>query len=132
VIRRVRKILTDATSHRAADSRDVDPYPARHPKDLEERRNLKLADVHKITHNPQARTAPAIQELLLRIEGEYREMPGLSLTMSQAERLWGLDRGTCNFVLTTLIELRVLKQTRMGTFLRGSARLTSHAGERSW
>ena len=101
-------------------------------KDLDERRNLKLADVHKITHNPQARTNPAIQELLLRIEGEYREMPGLSLTMSQAERLWGLDRGTCSFVLTTLIELGVLKQTRMGTFLRGPARLTSNAGESSW
>ena len=59
-------------------------------------------------------------------------MPGLSLTMSQAERLWGLDRGTCSFVLTTLIELRVLKQTRLVTFLRGSARLTSNAGESSW
>ena len=78
-----------------------------------------MAEVHKITHNPQARTAPAIQELLL-------------LTISQAERLWGLDRGTCGFVLTTLIELGVLKQTRMGTFLRGPARLTSHAGESSW
>ena len=101
-------------------------------KDLDERRNLKLADVHKITHTSPARTNPAIQELLLRIEGEYREMPGLSLTMSQAERLWGLDRGTCGYVLTTLIELGVLKQTRVGTFLRGSARLTSHAGESSW
>lgn len=90
-----------------------------------------MADVHKITHNPQARTNPAIQELLLRIEGEYREMPGLSLTMSQAQRLWGLDRGTCGYVLTTLIELGVLKQTRMGTFLRGPARLTSNAGDSS-
>jgi hypothetical protein len=91
-----------------------------------------LADVHEITHNTQARTTPAIRELLLRIEGEYREMPGLSLTMSQAGRLWGLDRGTCSFVLTTLIELRVLKQTRMGTFLRGPERLTSNAGQSSW
>jgi hypothetical protein len=91
-----------------------------------------VAEVHKITHNPEARTDPTIQELLLRIEGEYREMPGLSLTMPQAERLWGLDRGTCSFVLTTLIERRVLKRTRMGTFLRGPARLTSNAGESSW
>ena len=90
-----------------------------------------MAEVHKIIHNPQARTAPAIHELLLRIEGEYREMPDLSLTMSQAERLWGLDRGTCGYVLTTLIELGVLKQTRMGTFLRGPARLTSNAGDSS-
>ena len=109
------------------------PIRPRSPsKGLDTRRNFKLADVHKITHNAQARTVPAIQELLLRIEGEYREMPGLSLTMSQAERLWGLDRGTCSFVLTTLIKLRVLKQTRMGTFLRGSASLTSNARESSW
>ena len=39
-------------------------------KTSSERRNLKLADVHKITHNPQARTTPAIRELLLRIEGD--------------------------------------------------------------
>jgi len=36
-------------------------------------------------------TTGAIGELLLRVEGEYREMPGLSLTVPQAERLWGLD-----------------------------------------
>ena len=91
-----------------------------------------MAEVRKITRNPQARTPPAIRELLLRIDGEYREMPGLSLTMSQAERLWGLDSGTCTLALTTLIELRVLKQTRMGTFLRGPARLTSNVGDSSW
>ena len=33
-------------------------------------------------------------------------MPGLSLTVSQAERLWGLDNGTCTFALTTLVERR--------------------------
>ncbi len=128
----MRKILAD--ERRSVRQARETPIlaPLAIPKDLDERRNLKLADVHKITHNPQARTNPAIQELLLRIEGEYREMPGLSLTMSQAERLWGLDRGTCGFVLTTLIELGVLKQTRMGTFLRGPARLTSNAGESSW
>ena len=35
---------------------------------------------------------PALRALLQRIEGKYRETPGLSLTASQAERLWGLDR----------------------------------------
>lgn len=69
------------------------------------------------TIEPQ--TTPALVELLQRVEGEYREMPGLSLTVSQAERLWGLDRSTCAFVLTTLIERRVLRQTTNGTYLRG-------------
>lgn len=61
----------------------------------------------------------ALRELVVRIEGEYREMPGLSLTASQAERLWGLDRSTCAFVLTTLIERRFLTRTTAGTYLRG-------------
>ena len=69
--------------------------------------------------NSAPRMTSAIQELLLRIHGEYREMPGLSLTASQAERLWGLDRITCTFVLTTLTERGVLRQTATGTYLRG-------------
>ena len=64
-------------------------------------------------------TASGIHELLLRIHGEYREMPGLSLTASEAERLWGLDRVTCTFVLATLIERGVLRQTPTGTYVRG-------------
>ena len=63
-------------------------------------------------------TTGAIGELLLRVEGEYREMPGLSLTVSQAERLWGLDAITCVSVLTALIERRVLTRTTRGTYLR--------------
>jgi hypothetical protein len=61
----------------------------------------------------------AIQEVLLRIHGEYREMPGLSLTTSQAERLWGLDSSTCVVVLTMLTERGVLRQTSTGRYLRG-------------
>jgi hypothetical protein len=64
-------------------------------------------------------TTPPPRELLRRIESEYREMPGLSLTPSQAERLWGLDSSTCEVVLTTLIERRVLRRTTNGVYLRG-------------
>jgi hypothetical protein len=31
---------------------------------------------------------------LEKIETEYREMPGLSVTEAQAQRLWGLDNMT--------------------------------------
>ena len=60
-----------------------------------------------------------LHELLQRIEGEYREMPGLSVTAPQAERLWGLDSTTCSFVLMTLIDRGVLKRTTRGTYVRG-------------
>ena len=81
----------------------------------------KAADVNGIDRNTQPRTTPAIHELLQRVEGEYREMPGLSLTMSEAERLWGLDRATCASVLTTLIERRFLRQTTGGAYLRATS-----------
>jgi hypothetical protein len=34
----------------------------------------------------------ALKDLLNRVRGEYAEMPGLTLTLAQAQRLWGLDR----------------------------------------
>lgn len=79
----------------------------------------QLSEVNRTVRKTPARTTPAIHELLLRIESEYREMPGLSLTASQAERLWGLDNSTCAFALTTLVERRVLRQINGGTYLRG-------------
>ena len=65
------------------------------------------------------RTTPALHELLQRIEGEYREMPGLSVTAPQAQRLWGLDSTTCAFVLMTLMQRGVLKRTPAGTYIHG-------------
>jgi hypothetical protein len=64
--------------------------------------------------------AHAIREALLRVEGEYREMPGLCLTLPQAARLWGFDRNTCELVVTTLIERGVLKRTLNGAYVRNS------------
>jgi hypothetical protein len=67
---------------------------------------------------PDAVPAHAIREALVRAEGEYREMPGLCLTLPQAARLWALDRRTCELVLTTLIERRILKRALNGTYVR--------------
>jgi hypothetical protein len=79
-----------------------------------------MTDANGNSHATELRTTPAISELLLRIEAEYREMPGLSLTVPQAERLWGLDAATCASVLTVLIERRVLTRTTGGAYLRSS------------
>ena len=72
----------------------------------------------EISRPDDGRTTPAIREALLRVEGEYREMPGLCLTLPQAARLWGFDRSTCELVLTNLIERRVLKRALNGTYIR--------------
>lgn len=77
----------------------------------------KSAEGNGTVRTTEPRTTPALHELLLRIEGEYREMPGLSLTLSQAQRLWGLDRSTCEFVLAKLIERRVLRRAMDGAYV---------------
>lgn len=61
-----------------------------------------------------------IEMLRRRVEGEYREMPGLNLTRAQAQRLLGLDERTCDALLDALIAERFLIRTRRGTFKRPS------------
>ena len=60
----------------------------------------------------------AAGDLVRRIESEYREMPGLNLTVAQAERLWGVDHATCVRALTLLVMRRVLRRTPAGRYLR--------------
>lgn len=55
--------------------------------------------------------------LLERIRGEYREMPGLRLTLPQACRLWQLDVETCEAVLRRLIDERFLIRTTANAFI---------------
>jgi len=59
-----------------------------------------------------------IDDVLQRIQGEYAEMPGLRLTPAQAQRLWGLDRATCEALLKTLVNDNFLSQTHDGSFIR--------------
>ncbi len=56
--------------------------------------------------------------LIARIKAEYREMPGLSLTRTQAQRLWHLDEHTCRTVLTRLVAIGFLHVTAKGHYAR--------------
>jgi hypothetical protein len=56
--------------------------------------------------------------LIARIQAEYREMPGLSLTRTQAQRLWQLDEHTCRTVLTRLVATGFLQLTAKGHYTR--------------
>lgn len=55
-----------------------------------------------------------------RIRGEFREMPGLTLTVAQARRLWSLDPSTCSAVLTQLVETGFLCRRADGAYGRAS------------
>jgi len=57
-------------------------------------------------------------EVLRRVQGEYMEMPGLSLTEPQARRLWGLDEASCGALLAALVEAKFLFRTPNGAFMR--------------
>jgi predicted transcriptional regulator of viral defense system len=63
---------------------------------------------------------PRIPALLQRIEREYQEMPGLTLTRAQAQRLWDLDPATCRAVMGALTERGVLRRTPSGRYVRAS------------
>jgi hypothetical protein len=65
--------------------------------------------------SPRATVTPA---LLVRIRGEYQEMPGLRLTLRQAMRLFSLDALSCDIALRTLVEDGTLIRTRHGAFVR--------------
>lgn len=60
---------------------------------------------------------PANERLVRRIRAEFLEMPGLSLTIEQAQRLWSLDPDTCEALLKSLINSRFLRRTDHGLFV---------------
>jgi hypothetical protein len=51
-------------------------------------------------------------------KAHFLEMPGLSLTLAEASRLWALHPALCRDVLTTLVETRFLVHVRDGMFAR--------------
>jgi len=57
-------------------------------------------------------------DVLRRVQGEYLEMPGLRLTIAQAQRLWGLDRAVCDALFGALVEAKFLFRTRDGAYMR--------------
>lgn len=62
--------------------------------------------------------AEATRELTRRVQAEYAEMPGLSVTLVQAQRLLAIDEPTCAEMFRVLIERRVLRRTAQGRYVR--------------
>jgi hypothetical protein len=57
---------------------------------------------------------------MARVSGEYVEMPGLQLTLEQAQRLFGLSESECGVVLESLAECEILMKLPNGKFARAS------------
>jgi hypothetical protein len=54
--------------------------------------------------------------LIRRVRGEYREMPGMRLTVDQAMRLWDLDRQACEQVFRSLVASHYLEMDAKGRY----------------
>ena len=59
-----------------------------------------------------------VGRLMNQVQAEYNEMPGLSITLRQAQRLWAVDRVTCEEALRRLTASGVLRMTAKGRFIR--------------
>jgi hypothetical protein len=59
---------------------------------------------------------PSRRHLEALIVGTYREMPGLSLHLPQAARLFGLRASTCQVVLEDLVRQRRLRRAADGQY----------------
>jgi hypothetical protein len=59
-----------------------------------------------------------IEQVLNRIRAEYLEMPGMTLTSHQLQRLCGIDGQVCTLVLDALVNEKFLRVRTNGTFAR--------------
>ncbi len=60
----------------------------------------------------------AAPDVLKRIRAEYLEMPGLSLTVEQLQRLCGVDRPVCEMALEVLVTSGFLSMRADGAYAR--------------
>ena len=66
--------------------------------------------------------AGALEDSVQRIRAEYLDLPGLSLTAAQAQRLWNLDSETCGLALDMMIRETFLRRTPHAKYVRGDRR----------
>jgi hypothetical protein len=60
-----------------------------------------------------------------RIYGEFLEMPGMTLSLPQAARLFSVDRGELQHLLDALVAARLLRTDGRVYALAGAGRLCS-------
>jgi hypothetical protein len=63
---------------------------------------------------------PPRSRLVTLVLGTYAEMPGLSLHLNQAARLFGLREATCELVLADLVNEGRLRRSRDGQYRASS------------
>ncbi|HEX7792933.1 MAG TPA: hypothetical protein VF456_01220 [Vicinamibacterales bacterium] len=59
-----------------------------------------------------------VELMTKRVQAEFEEMPGMTLTMRQASLLFGIEREICKAVVERLVRTHYLKWTTSGSFTR--------------
>jgi hypothetical protein len=60
---------------------------------------------------------PTVNHVLRLIEAEYKDMPGMSLSKPQMQRLWGLEAFVCDALVDSLVAAGVLRRTDRNTYV---------------
>ena len=96
------------------------PLSARAGGPLRIRPAIPLAAPYEPEQAPlsERRNLVSRQKLLHRIEMEYEEMPGLRLTVPQAQRLFGLREDICVRVLSALAGAHMLQRDENVAYAR--------------
>jgi hypothetical protein len=68
--------------------------------------------------NSRGYVEPLSHPLQATIVGMYREMPGLSLHLAQAARLFGVGAATCQAILDDLVRQGQLRRANDGQYTR--------------
>lgn len=64
---------------------------------------------------------PGVTHWLELIQAEYREMPDLTLSKAQMQRLWGFDAFVCDALVDALVAAHVLRRTTSGSYMTHGA-----------
>jgi hypothetical protein len=64
-----------------------------------------------------------LHDWLRLVQAEYLEMPGLTLTKPQIQRLWTLEPTVCDQVLETLVASEFLRKTNGQAYVLSGPRL---------
>ena len=73
---------------------------------------------HRVAEAERIAAQTTLADWLHLIRAEYLEIPGLHLTKKQVQRLWSLDQAVCEELLDALVDVRFLRRTQNGAYVR--------------
>ena len=96
---------------------------SQHPESHQAAENMRIANKSERRRSVRGSVngEPHRAQLIALILGSYAEMPGLSLHLDQARRLFGLREATCHVVLSDLVRDGRLRQSEDGQYRAGNS-----------